>query len=538
MMKPLNYGTNPSDTLVYRFLFRGLIRYNPEDTTARSDLAECDISKIERITCILKKDQRWSDKTLIQETDITTTYRAFASQPHAPSIFASLKVEAKNGTITFTNPNKDPKIIELLQYPIFRSDMIEQISTGRFSSGNLITSGQYTFGEQLIDPTYGYHRITLNQNPNTSVTPAWFDRMSIKFFDSTSGVIAAQDTLGVVVPPLKNEQIGLSDRFKKYQYTSYEYYGVFFQTDRLSKTLRNILHWQIATSLSGTITEGQVEVHNIFSGYPAILPQGNIGSFPEIMKKNGYMKRDDWISEIDSTPTTVTGSIVYDAPRFFSNKANVIFLDDAKNGFLLSGRFPNTIQSVIVNGYQLQEFRPGNEVFSYRVSLEDNTLVEGKNTYLLEGKNKDGTATGEVLTVYYTPDATKMAEYKKLIDDEYIARNNTPALIAERAREKEQKKAKVMELDPLYYYDKEGQPFRIKLDYITGLQSTEPYALATEKILKNLSILTELTPLEPKELQEMIKTGKKDYDILLAGVSAQDTISSIGQLFASANAGK
>lgn len=55
MMQPLTYGKNPTDQVVYRFLYRGLIRYNPEDNTARSDLAECDISRIEKIVCTLKE---------------------------------------------------------------------------------------------------------------------------------------------------------------------------------------------------------------------------------------------------------------------------------------------------------------------------------------------------------------------------------------------------------------------------------------------------------------------------------------------------
>jgi hypothetical protein len=50
--------------------------------------------------------------------------------------------------------------------------------------------------------------------------------------------------------------------------------------------------------------------------------------------------------------------------------------------------------------------------------------------------------------------------------------------------------------------------------------------------------MTELTPLDPKALQGMITSGKKDYDILIAGVSAGETISGIGQLFASSQAGK
>jgi hypothetical protein len=259
-------------------------------------------------------------------------------------------------------------------------------------------------------------------------------------------------------------------------------------------------------------------VSNIFVGKASILPRGNIGNFADTMKKNGYMKRDDWVRSIDEISTTLTGNIVYDKPRFFTNKedSNVLFVNSASGGILLSGVFGASISSVIINGYQLKEFPIGNKKFSYRVSVEDGTLTEGKNTYLLEGKIGTTTSTGEVLTIYYSSDKDKLAVYRKEINDEYTARNNTPAIIAERERAKEEKKKTALALDPLYYYDKDGKPFALKVAYITGPQSTESYALAIEKTLKNLSIMTDLTPLDPKGLQEMIKSGKKNYDILIA----------------------
>ncbi|MFZ2255820.1 MAG: hypothetical protein WAW59_08130 [Patescibacteria group bacterium] len=127
-----------------------------------------------------------------------------------------------------------------------------------------------------------------------------------------------------------------------------------------------------------------------------------------------------------------------------------------------------------------------------------------------------GTATGEILTVYYSTGAQTLAEYKKSVDEEYIARNNTPAIVAEREREKTKQKEAALALDPLYYYDKDGKEFSIVVAYVVGPQSTESYALAVEKVLKRLSIKTVLSPLEPKTLQEMITSGKKEYDILIA----------------------
>ena len=146
IMNPLSYGSNAYDSAVFRFLFRGLIRYNPEEETAGSDLARCDLSKLEQVTCTLIKDQRWSDGTSIQNRDIIETFRAFensATEDDMKDFLANTKITEKNGSIIFSRKTKDSRILKLLTYPIFRSDMVERLKTGRISTGSYITSGQY-----------------------------------------------------------------------------------------------------------------------------------------------------------------------------------------------------------------------------------------------------------------------------------------------------------------------------------------------------------------------------------------------------------
>ncbi len=518
-------------------MYRGLIRFNTEDNTAHEDLAQCDISKIEKITCKLKKEIYWSDGTEVKEGDVIATFRAFAEfweNQSMQEVLRDTRIASKDWEITFLNPDKDTNILKLLTYPIYRSDVVEQAKTWRFTTGSHITTGQYTFSELAEDTTYIHTRITLTKNEKTSGNKAWFDKVHFKFFENATTLKNAEDTLGVIIPPLRNPGLTLSDRFRAYDYTTYEYFGVFFQTDRLNKDLRNNLHWQIGTSFSWQIEANHKEIHNIFSGKPRILPRGDIWNFPDIMKKYGYMKKDDWIRTLESTSTTITGAISYDKSQFFSNKqnSNVLFVNDATWWILLTGNMDANVSDVIINWYQLKEFRPWNKKFSYRVSVEDKTIVEGKNTYLLEGKIGDTeTTTGEILTLYYTKDEAKMTEYKKSVDEEYRARNNTPALIAEREREKQKQLEAAAALNPQYYYNKEWKEFRITVAYVTGIQSTESYAKTIENTLRKLSIMTELVTLEPKALQEIITTGKKEYDIIIAWVSAWETISEIGQLF-------
>lgn len=102
--------------------------------------------------------------------------------------------------------------------------MIEQVRTNRFSTGNYITSGLYTFGESVTDTEYGFDRITLVKNPLYSEQSAWLDKVHFKFFGDMSSLERSTEALSVIVPPVKNEKLTLSARFDGYEYTMYEFF--------------------------------------------------------------------------------------------------------------------------------------------------------------------------------------------------------------------------------------------------------------------------------------------------------------------------
>jgi hypothetical protein len=322
-----------------------------------------------------------------------------------------------------------------------------------------------------------------------------------------------------------NAALQISERFKDYTYTSYEYFGLFFHTDRLNKNFRNLLHWQLGTSFSGNISPDHKKVETIFSTGPTILPTNIQGSFSDILRQNGYLKREEMIENIQKQPTIIndTGSIVYDKIRFFATKdqSSILFVNDVKEGVPLSGTVPNFTASVSINDYILKEYIPGNDQYVYRVSPENGTLKEGKNTYTLNLRNTDNqTIFQETLTIYYSPDVLTLEKFRDNVNTEYLARKNTPAMIADRERKKQDTLKQIQTLDEHYYYNEKSEPFTIKVAYITGPQSTETYALHTEETLKKLGVKTELLPLEPKNLTAMISSGKKEYDVLIIGVEA------------------
>jgi ABC-type transport system substrate-binding protein len=86
VMNPLSYGKDGSTNLVFRFLFRGLIQYDPKSASFVSDLANCDLTNIRQIECTLKANMQWSDGRDIQDVDVIATFEAFRKNAVNPKM--------------------------------------------------------------------------------------------------------------------------------------------------------------------------------------------------------------------------------------------------------------------------------------------------------------------------------------------------------------------------------------------------------------------------------------------------------------------
>lgn len=535
-LDPFQYGKSNSTDLLYRFLFRGLIRYDSVRAAYQWDLTTCDLSDIQLIRCTLRDDAVWSDGTRIKTDDIVASIDAFkknASNQEIRAFLETVTVKKNGDSIEIKSGQKSPHMIEILTYPIIKTDVIIAIHSGTVTTKNYITSGPYTFGEKVTDKEYGFDRITLIRNEKWAWS-TWLDKIHFKFFRDLTSLERSTETLTIVIPPVKNEKIDIGPRFREYLYTNYEYFSVFLNTKSMGRILRNSLHWQIGTSFSGSIVDDHKKTESIFlEGWP-ILPTGNLKWFSDILRELGYTKKSEIISKLEQTNSTIVSwEIVFKPAKYWNNKASVttLFVNEAPSEIILTGNVPRNTQSVTINWYTLREFVPGNTTFSYKVSVAWWTLVEGKNTYTLLMTQNTGKTETEDLTLYISADIKKLNEYKKVLQDEYLATQNTPALIANRERWKEEKLIQARELKDEYYYNNLNQLFIIKIGYIIGPQSTEVYAKKIDSALRLLGIKTELIPYNPKEIQSLIASGERKYDILVIGISVEGSLANIGQLF-------
>lgn len=535
-LDPFQYGKNDSTDLLYRFIFRWLIRYDSVWASYKWDLTTCDLSDIQLIRCTLRDDAVWSDGTRIKTDDIIASIEAFkklAANQEILSFLETVTVKKNGDSIEIKSSQKSPHMIELLTYPIIKSDVIIAIQSGTIDTKKYITSGPYTLSETITDKEYWFDRITLIRNEKWAGS-TWLDKIHFKFFRDSMSLERSGETLNIVIPPAKNEKIDMWPRFREYLYTNYEYFSVFLNTKTMSRILRNSLHWQIGTSFSGNIVDDHKKTDSIFSAIGPILPSGNLKWFPDILRELGYTKKTEIISKLEQTNTTIVSwELVFKTAKYWSNKADVttLFVDDIPKEIVLTGKVPANTQSVTINGYTLKEFIPGNTTFSYKVSVSDGTLIDGKNIYSLLLTFNTGKTETEDLTIYISWNENTINEYKKVLLDEYLATQNTPALIANRERGKEEKLKQANELRDEFYYNNSNQVFTIRIGYIVGPQSTETYAKNIDTALRLLGIKTELISYNPKEIQTLIMSGERNYDILVIGISVEWSLANIGQLF-------
>ncbi len=533
---PFNYGSDDATDLVYRFLFRGLIHYDISKSVYTGDLTNCDLRDMMNISCTLRDDAVWSDGTRIKIDDIIASidiFRIRASNSAVKLFLQGVKVTKNGESIEIKTSQKSPYMSAILTYPIVRSDVIKSIGSGTVTVKNYITSGPYILSETVTDPEYGYDRITLSRNEKwAGIT--WLDKISFKFFKDLPSLERSAETLTIVIPPVKNETLGLGRRFREYLYTNYEYFGVFINTKSLSRILRNTLHWQIGTSFSKNIIADHKRIDTIFQSGWAILPTEGLKWFSDVLRELGYTKKSEMISKLNQSSTTVSGEAVYPIAKYWTNKANVttLFIDTPTQEIVLTGKVPANTTSVAVNGYVLKEFVPGNTTFAYKVTTASGTIHDGFNSYILSVWQPNSKIDTETLNIYLSAESGKIAEYKKQVQDSYNSLQNTPALIAVREREKWDKLKELQTLADEYYYNEKNEIFQVRIGYASGPQSTESYATSIDGALRLLGVKTELIPYWPKEIQAMIASWERKYDLLVIGVSVEWSLSGIGQLFA------
>jgi hypothetical protein len=255
------------------------------------------------------------------------------------------------------------------------------------------------------------------------------------------------------------------------------------------------------------------------------------------MREWGYRKTEETRALLDQESGILTGSsIVYDKSIYFDTpgRDKIIRSEVADGVITLAGNVPTWVKSVMINGYTLQEFRPGNNRFTYKVSLADSTLKEWDNIYTLEFESLAGVKTvRDTITIGYYRESEKLKAAQKIVEDQYLAKLNTPEIVATRIKTLDERKAKIQALNQRFYYNNKLESFSLKLVYITDPTSLETYATQISNALLAIGIEAQVNVMSAKDFSSMLQKGEKNYDMLLIGFEANGRFSRIWQIFLS-----
>ena len=535
---PLSFGKNKQTDLILWFLFRGLLEYNDSKWSYEWDIANCDISNLSDISCTIKKEWVWSDGTKIQIDDVIATLQAFKANPPSEKMKAFLRnvtvISPSEGVIQISSKEKNSLMLDLLSYPIIRSDMLERIRTGRLASEGYITSGSYTFLGKEKNSEYWYDRITI-QKSEKNPGIGWLDKYNFLFFPDIVSLERSADNLGIIIPPVGQEKILLGPRFWPYEYAMYEYIGAFLNTNTLPLDIRSHLLIQMRSGLAGSVMANERPIKNLFSESTwSLRIEKNLA---DILRNRGYIKPNEKLSTLDKENGILTwSSIVYQDNAFVDlpTKKNTYFTEVADGTILISGKVPTGIKNIYINDYLLKEYRPGNNRFSYKVGFDEKSLKEGKNTYIVSfEKENEEKSIVDTITIYYSRDSGALKGLQKSVEESLLMALNTGSLLSGRMEKIAIRKKALQELDQRYYYNDSLKVFDIRLNYITEPPSLGQYATSISSTLTNLGIKVISTPIEAKSLSEMLKKWEKNYDILIVGFEANGRFSRIGQIFLS-----
>lgn len=152
-----------------------------------------------------------------------------------------------------------------MSYPILRSDVIDQLKNNRLKKESYITSGPFIFSEAVDDTEYNYHSIVLEKNPNYKKT-VWLDKFRIRIFPDAATLQRGISTVEMIIPPNGQDNLSLNKSYLGKSYANYEFFGIFFQTNRLDANLRSALLTHLSLRFKESIpeVEGYTPVNSLF----------------------------------------------------------------------------------------------------------------------------------------------------------------------------------------------------------------------------------------------------------------------------------
>jgi len=517
-------ASNDYNKNIINFLYRSLLRY--DDTTGEivGDLADCDLSDLSRIQCVLKNNIFWSDGTSITIDDVRDTYNIIEKSDlnvTLSNILKSTTIEVDTGEITFLHSEKNIDLIQILFTPIVNSRVLNSkhdLSTNFYADD--VYSGPY-----MLDPKesfvtasqneQGIEKIILLKNPHYKEKEILIERYVYLFFTSREHLKQHQNLVNILFD--KTHIIGdTSSRFTVYPYYFHQFNTLFLNQERLKNAdLRHFILSRINTdSILLALGKDYKKIENLF-GFPNVVSnfsptQKELG---EIMNASGYYKVPQLASILQENSQQETLEAKPLSHIVSPMQEDQYFTGE--NNILLTGNVGDkSPDAIYVNDYKLSGYKKWDRQFNYRIRTDWQTLHPGNNVFYIHFETNGEKELVETFTITYSSRPEKLKEleeqYQKQVEESKLIPKNQEELLD-----------RLSTLDENTYYNKNLEKFMLRM-YYSSSRDTDIAAKMIQEMLEVYGIWVELSPFSIQELTDIItKKDGKNYDILFTGIDTR-----------------
>ncbi|MDD2907878.1 MAG: ABC transporter substrate-binding protein [Candidatus Gracilibacteria bacterium] len=545
---------------VVGLLYRSLLKYDLEQNKIIGDIANCDINSLVNIECYINDDAIWSNGKKITAEDIYSTYQLIKSTNSniiLNSLLEDTSIEYKENVITFKNNKKDVNFLNVFFQPILSKENIDSLSKenifGNFPTNGGIYSGDFKISSVSSDLTIGVSKIILDKNEYYN--KGNISKIILNIFPDTNTFLKNKQSVNVFNDD-GNIVGGSIPRLQSSKYTLPQFVGLFINQNKVTDTtFRNYIFSKInSNNLVELLGKDNFDVvNNPYLTGSSIDKETSIKNFESVMKTLGYYKKskyiDDLMPSLEATNssnevTTSTGTtepsndnLTIDA---FQKKSEIIVKPTyvekynfvTKDDILLEGKVESGVQEVYINDKKLEGFKLGDEKFFYRLKTSLGNFNVGKNNYKIYFVINNNKIFKEEVNFLLNSDKDELNKAEKQFVLDLDAENKKIALEQAETNkidaEKKKKDAvnqidkdkfeKVNKLDENIYYDKDLNPFTLRLYYLNTEKALDQTANFVKNSLKELGIEIELVPFDLNSVAKVL-SNKDDYDMILTGVN-------------------
>ncbi len=490
---------NDPNDMVLRFLYRGMLDYSLDGKRIVWDLANCNIDTFPNVRCTLNQDALWNDGRAIDVGDVLATYALLKESSRNESTRSRLSVvdvSEDKGDVIFRFRTNDITTLDVLFLPILRQKDIAEFK-GENNFSKLSFNGPYVFSEKNVKTWV----IVLKKNPAYAPIKDKYFLDQVRFgFGQTKKEVKGSIDPDIWVGDTSESGSG----FLKQPYSRPVLYGIYLNSDRLPKPLRNALFNDVLNTIEFD-KSNFIPKDNVFLGE---IPSSQRVSVDPLFFQTVFSLGYTFGGTTPVAPP-VPPAPKYIALKYVSQPGNVSPLFLSTTGIIeIEGTPPAGTTKVIVNDYTLQGFRSGDKLYSYKAHKDFRNLVDGENTYKIQFFVGQKLLREERITVFYNASPTLLNTLKT----DWIKKNTPPVVETPPS-------LPPVSTDPKKLYDKNQK----LLEFTILVQSEVPiFRTIAEQIqtkLENLSVWVQVKYLPLSDISKMVADPNSPYDIVLAGVN-------------------